>query len=231
MTDLTIICSDGDPLIVPIALATKIPYFQGMYNGFREGKDNILDLSSMTRVTCQDVIGYLTTKELVLPPTSDRRQTALGLARYWMYDEYIDVFCDALVAMTYADKAYIVETINLIIYIERWQKYQAWFDTRITSMAILSNIHILCHDAIALFFKIYEQDKSRMGYLFPLLRDWYLGDKDKSKVVPITKYLQTCPLTTFALAPKHRTKSFLELFPDPIFARRLAKIAIDHLEF
>ena len=218
-----IVCKNGEIIIVKIDILKKIHYFQAIFGGgYREASDKTLVLDDISKLVCENIFSFLQDDKVTIPASSIYREECLGLGQYWNLDNYIDVFLTTFVHEYGNDKGYIIEIINQLALTKYLKKHHDWMDRQIEDLIRIPRLHMLCSEAIIEIVNLYLNNKKYNKYLFPLLRDWYLFDRDKDKVTTLVTCLDPCPLYKSSFVPIHQTTAFIESFPDPCLAKKIA---------
>lgn len=227
-----IVCDEGEIITVSSDLLKKIPYFKGMFDGgYSEAITKTIDLSGNSKFACDNILAFVETGRLDLPISDLHCQECLGLARFWDVDKYIDAFLTRMIQEYGQSKARTVDIINYIALTEHLGTHRVWISQQMASLPKITRLHMLCEEAINGLVAMFIEDPHRKKYLFPLLRDWWLLDQDKSKVPVVSVLIEKCPVEEFSFAPRHQTLAFLNKFPDPILAKKIATWAITRVTF
>ncbi len=230
--NFAIICDQGDIVSVSANLLSRIPYFKGIFDGgYAETIDKTIDLSGNSKFACDNILAFVKDDRIDLPVSSLHCQECLGLAQYWSLDAYVKTFLDKCIAEYSQEKGRIVEIINYIALTDKMSTYRHWLGQQVSRLPSVPRIHMLCLEAVQGIVKLFSEEKGKNKYLFPLLRDWFLFGQEKAKIPVIIDLIDRCPLEEFSFSPRHQTLAFLEKFPDPILAKKIAIWAVTRVTF
>lgn len=208
-----------------------IPYFQSLLRDgtFRESEEGLVNLQDISLFACENIISYLEKDRLDLPVKSRHIEECLALGRYWQVEKYIDALLDKYISEYTGDKYREVDILNYITLMDRVERYKFWLLKHSQDILSFSRLHMLTGETIKMLVEVLSSEKKLRYLLFPLLRDWYLPDRDQQKVAVIVSLLEKIPLRSSSFEPKGQTRLFIENFPDPCLAMKVALWAVDTL--
>lgn len=225
-TPFTIVC-DNQTLTVRTDILNKIPYFHTLLNSnFRERHLKTVNLTDVSSGVCQNILAFVKTGELKIPKVAIEREECLGLAKYWGVDGYIGAYFERYTSKRQEDKGELIEIINYLALTKMMRDHTGWLSQSLKS--VMDNkyryiiIHPLLPETINEIVDLFQDDAFSGKYMFPLVRDWYLSDRDQNKVVTIVSLCDKINISMTSLLPRKVTTEFIDVFPDPCFAKKIA---------
>lgn len=231
--DYIIICEEGIVKTTNVVLY-RIPYFKSIIDGgFKESKEKIIMIEDASLLALQNIINYYTSdvysNKIKLPATMQGVEECLGLANYLDAKDYTKDFIWTYVSENTKDKSRHVDVLNLLSTVDRMKDHINWVGLRLTNIVNMPRMHMLLPETIQQLVTNFKHDKKK-EYLFPLIREWYLFDKNKAKVDTIIRVIDDCPINNIALMSVAQTRKFVDVFPDPCIARKIALYCLANIK-
>lgn len=225
-TPFILICSGGI-IETTTDILLKINYFQGIINGnFKETTDQQLVLDDISYLACQNIVKYYQSGIITLPTTFATVEECLGLGIYFQANEYIDNFIKVYYTACVNEEKY-VEILNVLSLMSRMDSYKTQIGRDIiATLHKSSRLHMLLPDVVNKLITIFSGDQKNNTYLFRIIRGWYLFDRKEDKVTLVEYALQHCQLDKENIKPIFQTERFLNLYPKPTLAYKLAKFSL-----